>query len=106
MWAVRCRAASWGGHGTRHGAATFRAVREGIRETVRRVLRRRLRELPDGTWGEHCYIDHDGRTNALYEIRLQMTKRGDRLIFDFGGTSPPAPGAGNCTRTGLEGGIL
>ena len=90
----------------RYGADTFLAVQEGILETVRTVLRRRLREIPDGTWGEHCYIDHDGRSNALYEIRLQMTKRGDRLTFDFRGTSPQAPGSVNCTRSGLEGGIL
>ena len=63
-------------------------------------------ELPDGAWYEHGYIDHDGSTDALYEIKVAMTKRGERLAFDFRGTSTQAPGMINCTYTGLWGGVM
>ncbi|MBI3091999.1 MAG: hydantoinase B/oxoprolinase family protein [Candidatus Tectomicrobia bacterium] len=89
-----------------YGVDTFLAVQERLLEDVRRRLGRRLAELPDGAWYEHGYIDHDGSTDALYEIKVAMTKRGERLTFDFRGTSPQAPGMINCTYTGLWGGVM
>ena len=50
-------------------------------------LRDRLRELPDGVYRGLDYIEHDGHTNALYDFRLEVRKTGDRLVFDFTGTS-------------------
>lgn len=85
---------------------TFLACQREIIDYTERVLRRRLREIPDGTWFEHAFCDHDGIQNELYEIRLALSKQGDRLILDFTGTAPQAPGAINCTRAGLEGASL
>ncbi|MBI3014875.1 MAG: hydantoinase B/oxoprolinase family protein [Candidatus Tectomicrobia bacterium] len=68
-------------------------------------LRRRLRELPDGVYRARDYLEHDGHENCLYTIALQMIKKGDRLIFDFSGSSPQAPGFINCTEAGLISGI-
>ncbi|MBI3092000.1 MAG: hydantoinase B/oxoprolinase family protein [Candidatus Tectomicrobia bacterium] len=89
-----------------YGVETFLVVQEQIIADVQRRVRRRLAELPDGTWCEHGYIDHDGNRNEIYEVKLAMTKRGERLIFDFRGTSPQAPGMINCTYTGLWGGVM
>lgn len=89
-----------------YGVETFMATQKSIEDHVREVLRGRLLELPNGTWCEHGYIDHDGNDPLLYEMRLAMTKKNDKLIFDFGGTSPQAPGGVNCTRAGLVGGVV
>ncbi|MBI2917558.1 MAG: hydantoinase B/oxoprolinase family protein [Chloroflexi bacterium] len=89
-----------------YGKDTFLAAQAHIMELARRGFARRLLELPDGTWCDRGFIDHDGNENKLYEFRLAMTKAGDRLTFDYTGTSPQAPGMINCTRVGLEGGTM
>lgn len=67
---------------------------------------RRLSMLPDGKWASQAFIDHDGNENRFYRIKLAMTKSGDKLRFDFTGTSPQARGAINCTRVGLDSGVF
>ncbi|MBI4495166.1 MAG: hydantoinase B/oxoprolinase family protein [Chloroflexi bacterium] len=69
-------------------------------------LRARLRELPDGTWRHVEYLDHDGHTPRVYEARLAMTKEGDRLMFDFTGTSEQAAGFINSGLGATRGGIF
>jgi N-methylhydantoinase B len=86
-----------------YGKDTFLACQQEIINYTERVVRRRLREMPDGTWFEHTYLDHDGNNNEFYEIRLSLEKQDDRLVLDFTGTSPQAPGPINCARSGLEG---
>jgi N-methylhydantoinase B len=67
------------------------------------ALRARLRQLPDGTWRTREYLDTKDR---MYRIVLAMTKAGDRLIFDFTGTSEQASNFINCTYWGTRGGIF
>jgi N-methylhydantoinase B len=81
------------------------ALRQSIDYAAER-LRARLRELPDGTWREVQYIDHDGHEPNIYRIVCTMTKSGDRLAFDFGGTSPNARGLINSTYSGLQAAVL
>ncbi len=90
----------------RYGKDTFLAVQAQIIEFSRRAFARRLSELPDGEWREQGLMDHDGNENRLYDFKLAMRKQGDRLVFDYTGTSPQAPGMINCTRVGLEGGTM
>jgi N-methylhydantoinase B/oxoprolinase/acetone carboxylase alpha subunit len=89
-----------------YGRDIVTAVLEQTREYARGLLQARLRELPDGTWSECFYMDHDGTSNQLYKAKLAMTKKGDRLTFDFTGTAGQAPGIMNCTKTTLYGAIL
>lgn len=86
-----------------YGKDTFLACQREIIGYTERVVRRRLSEIPDGRWFEHTYIDHDGNQNEFYEIRVMLEKRGERIVLDFTGTSPQAPGPINCARSGLEG---
>lgn len=89
-----------------YGLETLMQAQRGILELAHASLARRLRSLPDGTWRSEGFLDHDGNQNRLYRIRLEMTKRGERLKFDFTGTDAQARGAVNCARIGLESGIL
>ena len=89
-----------------YGVETFMALQEEIFELVRDSFARRLKAMPDGTWRAEGFLDHDGNTNVLYRIRLSMTKLGNRLTFDFTGTDRQAPGSVNCTRVGLESGVV
>lgn len=65
------------------------------------AFRRRLAALPDGRWRDVSYLQHEKREgddyvpNAIYAVRLTLTKSGDRLILDFSDSDGEAPGAIN-----------
>jgi len=88
------------------GLDAVKAVMNGSIEYAREKLSARLRELPDGTWREVQYIDHDGHQSKIYQIVCTLTKTGDRLVFDFTGTSPNARGLINSTYSGLQAALL
>ena len=79
------------------GVDTVKAVMQRSIEHARDKLAERLAELPDGEWRDVQYIDHDGHAPEIYQIVCTMTKHGDRLAFDFAGTSPNARGLINST---------
>ena len=90
----------------RYGVEALKAATDQVQEEVAETMRGRLAEIPDGEWYEHVYLDHDGIDYELYEVKLKLTKRGGKLIFDFTGTAAQAPGMINCTISGLKGGVM
>jgi len=69
-------------------------------------LRRKLLEIPDGEWYAQDYVDHDGHDDIIYSVKLKLRKDGDKLTFDFRGTSPNAPGFINTSVGGLLAGTF
>ena len=68
----------------------FDALLDKTTETFRREL---LTKIPDGTYVWEDYAEHDGvDPPRLHRQRMTVTKRDDRLIIDFTGTSPQAKG--------------
>ncbi|MBL4803020.1 MAG: hydantoinase B/oxoprolinase family protein [Emcibacter sp.] len=57
-------------------------------DSVMDEVRRRISEWPDMTVRTHVIMDSTLRENALLKVNLAVTKKGDRLIFDFSGSSP------------------
>jgi N-methylhydantoinase B len=90
----------------RYGVDTVESVMAAEIDASEQQLRSRLRELPDGIYRAVDYLEHDGHTDALYEIRVAVQKHGDELSFDLAGSSPQAPGFINCTRSGLVGALF
>jgi len=88
------------------GIDAVKAVMNGSIAYAREKLSERLRELPDGEWREVQYIDHDGHQDRIYQVVCTLAKRGDRLTFDFTGTSPNARGLINSTYSGLQAAVL
>ena len=88
------------------GIDAVKAVMNGVIMHAREKLGQRLRELPDGQWRETQYIDHDGHDSKIYEVVCTLTKRKDKLTFDFAGTSPNARGLINSTYSGLQAAVL
>lgn len=86
---------------THYGAETVAAAMGQLVETTEAAFRRRLAALPDGRWRDVSYLQHERRegddyvANAIYAVRLTMTKRGGRLILDFSESDAQAPGAIN-----------
>jgi len=50
------------------------------------ILRKRIAEIPDGSWSDIGTI-HAGDT---WKVQVNLTKKDDRLLFDFTGSSPQA----------------
>ncbi len=76
---------------TRYGATVVsEAARRVITSTEGR-MRARLRELPDGQYHAADFLEHDGHTNVLYSLDVQITKSGDTLTLDFSNSSKQSP---------------
>lgn len=88
-----------------YGVTTFLALQEQIIDYVSRSVRKRISRLPDGDFYATCLLQHDGVNDHLYELKLKVTKVGERLKFDFAGTDRQAGGAVNCAYSGLIGGV-
>ncbi len=69
------------------------------------LFQQRLRGLPDGDWYAEDHLDHDGHDESVHTVRCSLGKRGDKLIFDFHGTSAQASGFINCTVSGAYAGV-
>lgn len=67
----------------------------------------RIKNIPDGTWSEETYVECavPGDRN-IYKQVVNLTKKGDMLIFDNRGTDGQVKGALNCTYVGWRGGIM
>ena len=85
----------------RYGTDMLVEVMDQLVDRTEGAFRARLRDLPDGTWRENTYLQHERLVNGaylpnqVYAIRLAMTKRGDTLEFDFTASDDEAPGAIN-----------
>jgi N-methylhydantoinase B/oxoprolinase/acetone carboxylase alpha subunit len=65
-------------------------------ETAEEGAREKIRALPDGKFRAVVFNDAIGWTPALVRAcYLTLTKQGERLIFDFHGTSPENPSSYN-----------
>jgi N-methylhydantoinase B len=79
---------------TRYGRAAieecFDAIIDKTTETFRREI---LARIPDGTHVWEDYAEHDGvDPPRLHAQRITLTKKPDRVVIDFTGTSPQAKG--------------
>ena len=64
-------------------------------ETTAQAVRQRIAGWVDGTFKGVVFTDHIGVDEGLVKGSCTLTKTGDRLIFDFTGTSPETPGPYN-----------
>lgn len=69
------------------------------------LFSQKLSAMPDGSWYSEDYLDNDGHEERTYRVCCRLTKRGDRLHFDFTGTSEQSPGLINSTYAGAAAGV-
>ena len=89
-----------------HGGTRIEAIHAGQIDASGRAFRRRLAQLPDGIYQGASHMEHDGANDRIYTIRATVTKRGEDLAFDYGGTDPESIGAINCTEVGGVGAVM
>jgi N-methylhydantoinase B len=90
----------------RYGADTVKAVMRRVMDRAEIELRARLRDIPDGIWRHVDFqeIAHAG-DRGVYPARLEMTKTGDNLHFDFTGSAAQA-GIINSATAGTRAGVF
>ena len=77
----------------RYGLETFRSHREALFAATERMVAREIEAIPDGTYRGESTVFYDGVTDGTeMTIRLAVTVRGGRIVFDYTGSSPQTPG--------------
>jgi N-methylhydantoinase B len=79
----------------RYGDDTVREAIGELRSRAAEQMRAQIAQIPPGVYRSTAYIDSDGVVNEPLEIRLAITADGERLTFDFAGSSPPCQGPMN-----------
>ncbi|MCI2420034.1 hydantoinase B/oxoprolinase family protein [Saccharopolyspora sp. K220] len=87
------------------GAETFADYTALSFELAEHVLRGRIRDIPDGTYASEEWVEGNGHDDALYRVYCAMTVAGDRITFDFTGSSPQTDGFVNCSYGALVGSL-
>jgi len=79
----------------RYGADVVdRAIGE-LRARARRQMRAKIATIPDGVYRGEAFVDSDGVVDEPLRIAMTITKRGETLVFDMSGSSPPCRGPMN-----------
>lgn len=89
----------------RYGAKMIATAFDGIVSTSERRLRRAVSELPDGVYRFEDAMDDDGVATQDIVMRLEVTKSGNRIRFDFTGTDPQVAGNINTTLNATVSGV-
>ena len=79
------------------GAGTVMRGFELMMERAERRLRSAIATVPDGTYEFEDRLDSDGTDHFDLPIRVRIEVAGDRIRFDFTGTSEQVPGNMNTT---------
>ncbi|MPZ88610.1 MAG: hypothetical protein GEU81_11170 [Nitriliruptorales bacterium] len=80
------------------GVEQVQATMQGSLDTAGQLLRERISSMDDGRWETDVYMD-GARVGCdeLVRVHLALIKSGDRLTFDFTGSSPQVDAAVNST---------
>jgi N-methylhydantoinase B len=81
----------------RYGLEGYDAAIEAALTYSRRRFEVGLAQIEDGTAEASDFIEDDGRGNGPFEIRLKLTKSGNRILADFTGTAPQRFAPVNCS---------
>lgn len=89
------------------GGATVKAAMRRILDTSQRAMQEKLERIPDGTWSAVRYLDERlPGDRGTYRVQVNVTKRGDRLIFDNDGTEEQTEGPLGITFASFSGSAL
>jgi N-methylhydantoinase B len=80
---------------TRFGRETTLAGIAAMLDYAEMRTRTEIAKLPDGTYQNEDFIDHDGVESRKVRLHVSVTVSGDRIIFDFSGCDRQVAGARN-----------
>ncbi len=81
----------------RLGRETLRRQMDAFLQHSERSTRAALLAIPNGEAAAEGFLDDDGCGGPPVRLCCRITKRDDRLLFDYTGTAGQVPGGINCT---------
>jgi N-methylhydantoinase B len=90
----------------KYGADTFKEYSEISKDLSEKATRKRIASLPDGTYTDTKWVEHNGHRDDLFKVQCAMTVEGDDLTIDFTGSSPQTDGFVNLSLGGTVGSAL
>jgi N-methylhydantoinase B len=73
----------------KYGRDTVTTGLSDVQDYVERAMRQRIAALPDGEWETQDFIDRDpAGQEGLIPIKVKLTIKGDKVIYDFTGSHP------------------
>jgi N-methylhydantoinase B/oxoprolinase/acetone carboxylase alpha subunit len=66
-----------------------------IQDYTEHLLRQTIKEIPDGKYAFHDFLDNDGITNKPIRIGVAVSIEGDRAEIDFSSSDPQVEGGVN-----------
>lgn len=82
-----------------YGPAIVAGALEELRARAARQMRAHIADLPDGIYSAEDWLDNDGSRDEPLKIALDLTIRGDRMVWDFSRSSPQCAGPVNIARS-------
>src|SRR5450432_3895126 len=79
----------------RYGADVVRQAIAEMRHRAERQMRAKIAAIPDGVYEGTAQVDSDGVVDQPLTIKMKITKKGEDLLFDMTGSSPPCRGPMN-----------
>ncbi|MGZ3342971.1 MAG: hydantoinase B/oxoprolinase family protein, partial [Reyranella sp.] len=79
----------------RYGADMVRQAIAEMRHRAERQMRAKIAAIPDGVYEGTSQVDSDGVVDEPLTIKMKITKKGEDLLFDMTGSSPPCRGPMN-----------
>ena len=89
----------------KYGVGTVVDAMASLLDYGERMTREELKKLPAGVYEAEDVVETDGLGGGPFRIKVKVTIAPDGLTADFTGTSGPAIGPINCSRTGLVTGV-
>ena len=79
----------------RYGAEMVRQAIAEMRHRAERQMRAKIADIPDGVYEGTSQVDSDGVVDEPLTIKMKIAKKGEDLLFDMTGSSPPCRGPMN-----------
>lgn len=87
-----------------YGPVVVKAAMRKVLDSCQESFREKLLRIPDGTWTEVHYVDEKlPGDRGTYRVQVNLTKSGDRIIFDNQGSEAQMEGPNGITKCAFGG---
>ena len=82
----------------KYGVSDFDHYVEAVIDYTDRRTRAEIANIPDGVYGMESFLDFDGFTDKVVNLKVEITVKGETVYFDFDGCDPQRRAPVNSTK--------
>jgi len=82
----------------KYGVADFDHYVDAVIDYTDRRTRAEIANIPDGVYGMESFLDFDGFTDKVVNLKVEITIKGETVYFDFDGCDPQRRAPVNSTK--------